>query len=154
MKKALATTALVILALPAAASARIVPQRGIAGANLDMTQPEIRAKLGKPDKVRHPSSPIFGQYTTWFYGLTSVDMFRNQDGKVFNVSTASKTQKTASGVGVGSTATAVKKGVKRVQCDTQHCWVGKFEGGNKVTDFQLSSNTGRVTRVTIGYVLD
>jgi hypothetical protein len=145
--------ALIALALPAAASARIVPQRGIAGANLDMTQAEIRAKLGKPDKVRHPSSPIFGRYTTWFYGGTSVDMFRNQDGKVFNVSTSSKSEKTASGVGVGSTTAAVKKGVKRVQCDKQHCWVGRFEGGNKVTDFQLGS-TGRVTRVTIGYVLD
>lgn len=153
MKKTIAATALIALALPASASARIVPQRGIAGANLDMTQPQIRAKLGKPDKVRHPTSPIFGQYTTWFYGGTSVDMFRNQDGKVFNVSTTSKSEKTSTGVGVGSTAAAVKTGVKAARCDAQHCWVGRFEGGRKVTDFRLGK-TGRVTRVTIGYVLD
>src|SRR3954449_12342406 len=97
MTKTLAATALIALALPASASARIVPQRGIGGANLDMTQAQVRAKLGRPDKVRHPTSPIFGEYTTWFYGLTSVDMFRNQDGKVFNVSTTSKAEKTASG---------------------------------------------------------
>jgi hypothetical protein len=151
--KALAATALILLALPAAASARIVPQRGIAGANLDMTEAQIYAKLGKPDKTSHPTSPIFGKYTTWFYGGTSIDMFRNGDRKAFNLSTTSKSQKTASGVGVGSTAAAVKKGVKRVQCDAKHCYVGRFEGGNKVTDFQLGS-TGRVTRVTIGYVLD
>jgi hypothetical protein len=144
---------LVALALPASAAARIVPQRGIAGANLDMTQAQIRAKLGTPDKVRHPTSPIFGQYTTWFYGATSVDMFRNQDGKVFNLSTASKRERTSTGVGIGSTAAAVKKGVKRARCDRKHCWVGRFEGGRKVTDFQLSAK-GRVTRVTIGYVLD
>jgi hypothetical protein len=118
-----------------------------------MTQPQVRAKLGKPDRVRHPRSPIFGQYTTWFYGGTSVDMFRNQDGKVFNVSTTSKTERTSTGVGVGSTAAAVKKGVKGARCAQQHCWVGRFEGGRKVTDFRLSSK-GRVTRVTIGYVLD
>jgi hypothetical protein len=153
VKKTLAATALIALALPAAASARIVPQRGIAGANLDMTQAQVRAKLGKPDKVRHPSSPIFGQYTTWFYGRTSVDMFRNQDGKVFNLSTTSKSEKTTSGVGIGSTAAAVKKGVKGAHCDAKHCWVGRFEGGRKVTDFALGT-TGRVTRVTIGYVLD
>jgi hypothetical protein len=153
MKTTIAAIALVALALPASAAARIVPQRGIAGANLDMTQPQVRAKLGKPDKVRHPTSPIFGQYTTWFYGGTSVDMFRNQDGKVFNVSTTSKTERTAAGVGIGSTAASVKKNVKRSQCDKQHCWVGRFEGGNKVTDFRLSAK-GRVTRVTIGYVLD
>jgi hypothetical protein len=151
--KTLAATALIALALPAAASARIVPQRGIAGANLDMTQAQVRAKLGKADKVGHPKSPIFGQYTTWFYGGTSVDMFRNQDGKVFNVSTSAKSEKTSSGVGVGSTAAAVKKGVRNASCNKQHCWVGRFQGGRKVTDFQLSS-TGRVTRVTIGYVLD
>src|SRR3954447_3630197 len=138
MTRTLAATALIALALPAAASARIVPQRGIAGANLDMTQAQVRAKLGKPDQVRHPTSPIFGQYTTWFYGGTSVDMFRNQDGKVFNVSTVSKSQKTTSGVGVGSTAAAVKKGVKGARCDAKHCWVGRFEGGRKVTDFALS----------------
>jgi hypothetical protein len=151
--KALAATALIVLALPAAASARIVPQRGIAGANLDMTQAQVRAKLGKPDKVGHPKSPIFGRYTTWFYGGTSVDMFRNQDAKVFNVSTTSKSEKTSGGVGVGSTAAAVKQGVKNASCDKQHCWVGRFQGGRKVTDFSLSSK-GRVTRVTIGYVLD
>ena len=153
MKKTIAATALIALALPASAAARIVPQRGIGGANLDMTQAQVRAKLGKPDKVRHPTSPIFGQYTTWFYGGTSVDMFRNQDGKVFNVSTTSKSEKTSTGAGVGSTAASVTKKVKGARCDQQHCWVGRFEGGRKVTDFRLSAK-GRVTRVTIGYVLD
>jgi hypothetical protein len=141
------------LLVPATASAKIVPQRGIAGANLDMTQAQLRAKLGKPDKVQRPTSPIFGKYTTWFYGGTSVDMFNTQDRKVFNLSTTSKSEKTSTGVGVGSTAAAVRKGVKRSQCDSQHCWVGHFEGGDKVTDFRLSPH-GRVTRVTIGYVLD
>jgi hypothetical protein len=151
--KALAAAAFATIALPASASATIAPQRGIGGANLDMTQAQVRAKLGKPDKVAAPTSPIFGRYTTWFYGGTSVDMFRTGDRKVFNVSTVSKSEKTTTGVGIGSTVAAVKKGVKRVNCDQTHCWVGRFEGGNKVTDFQLSAK-GRVVRVTIGYVLD
>jgi hypothetical protein len=149
----IAATALIALALPASASARIVPQRGIAGANLDMTQAQLRAKLGEPDRVSHPKSPIFGTYTTWYYGGTSVDMFRTQDRKVFNLSTTAKSEKTSTGVGVGSTAAAVKSGVKGSRCDQKHCWVGRFEGGRKVTDFQLSTK-GRVTRVTVGYVLD
>jgi hypothetical protein len=151
--KTLAATALIALALPAAASARIVPQRGIAGANLDMTQAQVRTALGKPDKVASPTSPIFGRYTTWYYGATSVDMFRTQDRKVFNVSTTAKSEKTSTGVGVGSTAAAVQQGVKGAHCDSSHCWVGRFQGGRKVTDFQLSAK-GRVTRGTIGYVLD
>lgn len=155
MTRTLAATASIVLALalPASASARIVPQRGIAGANLDMTEEQVFDKLGKPDKVIHPRSPIFGRYTTWFYGRTTVDMFRTGDKKVFNVSTTSRAQRTTTGVGVGSTSADVKKGVRRVHCDLQHCYVGRFEGGEKVTDFALSK-TGRVTRVTIGYVLD
>jgi hypothetical protein len=145
-------SALVALILPASAAATIVPQRGIAGVNLNMTQPQVRAKLGTPDHVRHPTSPIFGQYTTWIYGKTRVDMFRNGDGKVFTVSTTGKAQKTAAGVGVGSTAAAVAKSVKRVHCNARHCYVGKFSPGGKVTDFILKA--GRVTRVTIGFVFD
>jgi hypothetical protein len=151
--RTLALTALIVLALPASALARIVPQRGIAGANLDMTQAQVRAKLGAPDSVTYPKSPIFGRYTTWHYGGTTVDMFRTQDRKVFNLSTISKSEKTSSGVGVGSTTAAVKSGVNGARCDQRHCWVGRFEGGRKVTDFQLSAK-GRVTRVTVGYVLD
>jgi hypothetical protein len=153
MTKTLIATVLVALALPASAAAKIVPQRGIAGANLDMTQAQLRAELGKPDKVGHPTSPIFGRYTTWYYAATSADMFNTGDRKVFNVSTTSKRQKTSTGVGVGSTSAAVLKGVKGSHCNQQHCWVGRFQGGRKVTDFRLSA-TGRVTRVTIGYVLD
>jgi len=153
-KKIVATTALIAgFALPASASARIVPQRGIAGANLDMTQAQLLDKLGQPDRKKSRSSEIFGSYRTFFYGKTSVDMFRSGQRKVFNVSTASRAQKTSTGVGVGSTAEAVKKGVKGVKCDQSHCWVGRFDPGRKVTDFRLSK-TGRVTRVTIGFVID
>jgi hypothetical protein len=130
-----------------------VPQRGIGGANLDMTQEQVFTKLGQPDRVSHPKSPIFGTYTTWYYGATSVDMFRTQDKKVFNLSTTSRSEKTSTGAGIGSTAAAVKRGVKGSRCDSKHCWVGRFEGGRKVTDFQLSTK-GRVVRVTVGYVLD
>jgi hypothetical protein len=151
--KTIAATALILLAVPAAASARIVPQRGIGGANLDMTQAQVRAKLGNADRVAHPTSPIFGKYDTWFYGGTSVDMFRTGDRMVFNVSTTSKKEKTSTGVGIGSTAAAVKAGVRNAHCNQQHCWVGRFEGGRKVTDFALSAK-GRVIRVTVGYVLD
>src|SRR4051794_41348761 len=102
MTKTLAATALIALALPASASARIVPQRGIAGANLDMTQAQVRAKLGKPDKVAHPKSPIFGRYTTWFYGGTRVAMFRHHDRKGFKVSTTPQAGKTTGRLGVGA----------------------------------------------------
>lgn len=153
VKRAIVAVALAALLVPGSAFARIVPQRGIAGANLDMTQQQVLDRLGDPDRKKTRSSEIFGSYTTFFYGRTSVDMFRNQDGKVFNVSTTSTAQRTSTGVGVGSTAAQVKKGVSGVRCDRTHCFKGRFDPGRKVTDFLLGK-TGRVTRVTIGYVLD
>jgi hypothetical protein len=154
MTKTLSMMALLIaLALPASAAARIVPQRGIAGATLDMTRAELQHKRGAPDKSLVRDSQIFGKYETWFYGKTSIDMFRKGDEKVFNISTTDRSERTASDVGVGSTAAAVKKGVSGVRCDSRHCFLGRFDPGRKVTDFLLSK-TGRVTRVTIGYVFD
>src|SRR3954453_545337 len=110
MTRTLAATALIALVLPASASARIVPQRGIGGANLDMTRAQLSDRVGDPDSKKTRTSEIFGKYETWFYGKTSVDLFKSS-GKVFNVSTTSRAEKTTTGVGVGSTAAAVKKGV-------------------------------------------
>ena len=144
---------LLVLALPAAAGATIVPQRGIAGASLDMTRAQLQSKLGDPDRKQTRTSSIFGKYDTWYYGQTSIDLFHAGAGKVFDMSTTSRSQKTVSGVGVGSTVAQVKKGVSGVRCDAQHCYLGRFNPGRKVTDFILSK-TGRVARVTVGYVLD
>ena len=140
------------LVFPAAAGARIVPQRGIAGAALDMNSAQLETKKGKPDRVQSRTSQIFGKYETWFYGRTSIDLYKSS-GKVFNISTTSKSEKTSTGVGVGSTVAQVKRGVKGVRCDKQHCYLGRFDPGRKVTDFILSK-TGHVSRVTVGYVLD
>ena len=150
--KTLLATCAFALVFPAAAGARIVPQRGIAGATLDMNSAQLETRKGKPDRVQPRTSQIFGKYETWFYGRTSIDIY-NDSGKVFNISTTSKTEKTSTGVGVGSTVAQVKKGVKGVRCDKQHCYVGRFNPGRKVTDFILSK-TGRVSRVTVGYVID
>ena len=154
MKKTSALiAALIVLTVPAAAAARIVPQRGIAGAALDMTRAQLQAKLGDPDRKQTRTSDVFGRYDTWFYGRTSIDLFHAGAGKAFNISTTSRSQKTSTGVGVGSSVAQVKAGVRGVHCDKQHCYVGRFDPGQKVTDFLLSK-TGHVTRVTVGYVID
>jgi hypothetical protein len=59
-------------------------------------------------------------------------------------------------VGVGSTEQAVKSGVPGVKCGTsggvRSCHVGSFKPGKRVTDFLLRH--GRVSRVTVGFVID
>jgi hypothetical protein len=121
-----------------------------------MSQQQVRDKLGAPDRVARRRSPIFGKYTQWFYGLTRVDMFRGAGAHVFNVTTTSDSERTSSGIGVGSTRAEVAQEVKRVRCrklsGNWDCWVGNFNPGARVTDFAFAN--GVVTRVTLGYVID
>lgn len=73
-----------------------------------------------------------------------------------SVATRSPAQRTAAGVGVGSTEARVTADVPGVRCVTdgglRHCYVGVWRPGRKITDFTIRK--GRVTRVTVGFVID
>ena len=61
-----AACVLAVLASAAAASAAIVPQRGIAGVRLEMTKAQVRAVLGAPRRAVHGSNE-FGSFTIYRY---------------------------------------------------------------------------------------
>lgn len=73
-----------------------------------------------------------------------------------SIVTRSGTQRTAGGVGVGSAAAEVAASLPGAKCVTEsgyrHCFVGSWQSGRKVSDFSIAH--GRVTRVTVGYVID
>jgi hypothetical protein len=70
--------------------------------------------------------------------------------------TSSTRERTARGVGPGSTEAQLRARVAGVRCRTEsgfrHCWVGRFLPGRVVTDFRI--RRGRVASVLVGYVLD
>ncbi|HXD59946.1 MAG TPA: hypothetical protein VN606_18615, partial [Thermoleophilaceae bacterium] len=76
---------------------------------------------------------------------------------VTGISTRSRRERTARGVGVGSTENDVVSKVTHSRCDTianvRTCHVGKFEPGRRVTVF-LMSRRGHVSSVTVGFVVD
>jgi hypothetical protein len=143
----------VALALTPAAGARIVVQKGIGGAELGMTRANVRAKLGTPLRVKHGSND-FGQYTEFVYRTVTVSFQGN--AKVTGMRTSSRRERTARGIGVGSTLVQVRGNVPSVRCRNEfgslHCWVGRFLPGRRVTDFLFRK--GRVSSVVVGYVLD
>jgi hypothetical protein len=153
--RTLVLAAVLALALTASsARAVIVVQRSIGGIKLQMTKAQVRAKLGRPMRVRVLNNE-FGTVIEKVYRRVTVT-FQSGD-RVTNVRTTSPLEQTASGVGVSSTKSQVKVGVHNVTCKNEsgfkHCFVGAFLPGRTVTDFRLGSS-GRVNSVSIGFVID
>jgi len=143
----------ILLASAAAASAALVPQRGIAGVRLAMTRAQVRAVLGAPASALHGRNE-FGSYTVYRYRGLRVTFQGNST--VTAILTTRTTERTAAGVCVGSTEGQVRAKVAGVRCRTEsgfrHCFVGRFLPGKRVTDFRIKR--GRVTSVQVGFVLD
>jgi hypothetical protein len=155
MRRSLAAVVAVVAAATAAsAHATIVPQRGMAGVSLGMNQAQVRAKLGTPLAVVRGRNP-FGPYTELRYPFLLRVLFQGNGG-VSAIETRGRKERTARGVGVGSTERDVRARVAKVRCETlvgaRHCYVGSFRPGTRVTDFFVRN--GRVTRIVVGFVLD
>jgi len=148
-----ATALVILLATAAAASAAIVPQRGIAGVRLALTRTQVRAALGAPAAAVHGRND-FGSFTVYRYRGLRVTFQGNRT--VTAILTTRASERTAAGVGVGSTEGQVRAKVAAVRCRTEsgfrHCFVGRFLPGRRVTDFRI--RRGHVSSVTVAFVLD
>jgi hypothetical protein len=151
------TAALALLALTltvAPASATIRPQKGMAGLTLDMTQAQVKKVLGAPSIERGKND--FGPFTIFRYRKLDLTAIFQGNKTLTTITTTGRRERTTRDVGVGSGERAVKLKVRGVKCETfsgiRSCHVGRFEPGRRVTDFVI--RRGRVTRVTIGYVID
>jgi hypothetical protein len=150
----LATTTACAFLPAATAQALIQVQRGISGVALNMTPAQVKTGLGTPSKIKAGTN-VFGKFTQYVYpGGITVSFQGNAN--VTAVVITGQTDRTATGVGVGSTEKAVKNGVPSVKCETiagaRDCHVGAFLPGKKITDFLMKN--GRVKRVTVGFVID
>jgi hypothetical protein len=151
----LACALLGLSAVPA--EGKIVVQRSMKGIRLGMTVREVRDRLGAPDRISFRSDELQGRVRVYAYGLTRASFSPGDDGRVNSISTTSRHERTSRGIGVGSARSQVARKVPGVRCrlefGTDHCYLGSFDPGRRVTDFLIGAN-GRVRRVTIGFVID
>lgn len=141
--------------LPAGtAHALIQIDRGIAGARLGNSRAEVRAALGKPTRIATGSN-IFGRWVRYTYA-GGIRVFFQGRTRVTSVLLTGRGDRTARGVGVGSSEAAVRARVPGVKCETlggfRSCHTGQFLPGRRVTDFRISN--GRVESVVVGIVID
>lgn len=137
----------------ASAGGGIVPQQGIAGLRLGMTEYQVKARVGAPGRVERGKTEI-GAYTTYRYPTHTVTFFAG--ARVTQMRTVSPKERTVNGIGVGSLQGAVGAKVPGAKCLIEfgynHCYVGTWKPGRTITDFSIQR--GRVARITIGYVID
>ena len=142
------------LVLPAGASALIQVDKGIAGARLNNTTAQVHAALGQPTRAQVGRNE-FGAFRQETY-KGGIVVFYQGGRRVTSVTTTGLGDRTAKGVGVGSTEQAVRANVPGVRCGTiagfRSCHTNAFLPGRRVTDFFI--RRGVVTRVSLGFVID
>jgi hypothetical protein len=125
----------------------------MAGVSLGMSQAAVRAKLGKPIRVVTAKND-FGPYTELHYRGYVVEFQGNT--AVTSIATTLASERTPSGIGVGSAWSQVRAKVPHIHCEGTptlgDCHVGQLLPGRRVTDFFFRS--GRVGRVVVGIVVD
>ncbi len=140
MRRFLAISAAGITLLAAqSAAATIRPQHGMSRVVLGMTKAQVRARLG---------APIGSGGGRFYYARVWVG-FRL--GRVAEVTTTRSTERTASGIGVDSSESDVRRTYPSVFCGPsggfRRCRLGSGKPGTRATDFLLGR--GRVLQVTV-----
>ena len=139
-----------------AAAALIVPGHSIAGIELQMTRPQVKAAKGEPNHIVHGTND-FGAYTEFLYGKLKVTFQGNAGATA--VWTRRAGQHTAERIHVGSTEAELRAAYPGAHCRTEgagfrHCWTGRFRPGHRVTDYRISLSTMEVKSVLVGFVID
>lgn len=133
------------LALAAPAGAKVVVNRSIAGISPGLTAKQVRARLGRPDRVNRSGRAIIG------YGYDAARLrvfvsFALRSHRVDSVGTSSPRQRTGKGIGVGSSRRAVRRAY-RVTCTRSSCTTRPSHSGT-TTSFNLTKD--RVSGIGIG----
>ena len=143
-----------MLVVVPSASASIVINQSIAGVAIGMTQAQVVATLGPAKATTTSTDKTTGQpVISLEYNTAIVDLMAD---KVVFVTTVSRSEKTANGVGVGVKEKTLRKKVKGLKCAGKKrrlCVKGSGKPGTTGTIFTISKSK-KVTSVSVAVVLD
>ncbi len=157
---------LVIALAPAAARAEVVPGKGMLGIEVGMTRAQVVAAAGEPTSSGERPDPITLTHVQLYYARPAVRVImrpgRDRNLVVSSVSTRRGRERTAKGIGVGSTEGALRRSLAGERCRTdryggrasRQCWIGPYDPGTLTTVFAIAPRTRIVITVLIGIVID
>jgi hypothetical protein len=158
-------TVLFSLLLVAPAGAVIVPGKGMAGVKLGQCIEDVVAVIGEPDRTFGKTEPTGEFVESYKYDkLGIIIRFYHGPGECLVAGeffTAASKERTAEGVGKGTTRRTLKKKLEHVKCETfrqgkrkiRSCHIGKFTPSKRVTEFRMTAK-GRVGTISVRVVSD
>lgn len=112
-----------------------------------MTESQVRAKLGRPNRKSGSGRSVF---RTLYYARREMLVYLAR-GKVDAVATTSRRQRTRAGVGVGSTESRLRRTQRNLRCGRvgrrRECQLGRPGRARVITTFTI--RRGRVSQVAI-----
>jgi hypothetical protein len=97
------------------ASATVRVNQGMFGISLGQSETHVRHKLGRPDGISHDRKH---HETDWYYGRKDLFLtFTGKKQRLDSMITGNPRERTANGVGVGSTEAQVTTGVRHASCE-------------------------------------
>jgi hypothetical protein len=161
--RALALTLFALLLGAAPAGATIVPNKGMAGVTLGQCQERVIQILGFPDRT-FGSHDFAGIKSSYYYNKSALKLeFRAGPDECLvlsSIRTRSGVERTAEGVGKGTTRKDLRAKLKGEKCRTfkrpkriSICWLGSRTPSKPMTEFRIDSK-GRVNNVRVAIVID
>jgi hypothetical protein len=147
-----------IMAVAPIAEANIVIGQSIAGVKLGDSEAQVTAVLGAPASKENAGSAYPGVVNIYY--PTSVGLhFSMTNGRVSDVLSFSKKQKTSKGITIGSSRAQLKRAYPQAKCaegpsgpHSLYCAVlARFHGRKSFTSFLFGTAKGDVTEIELGY---
>ncbi|HEY8582028.1 MAG TPA: hypothetical protein VIL49_03745, partial [Capillimicrobium sp.] len=140
---ALCTVATAGMAAAPAGAASVKIGRSIAGIRPGMSVAEVKQRLGRPASDGRVSG---SRVLAWPRRGIAVSTYR-QTSDVFTITTQSRRDRTAEGIGVGSSRGELRRAYPRARCTRYACTIGSFP--RRRTSFAFSRDGRRVMQVLL-----
>jgi hypothetical protein len=154
----MAAAAVVSLYVAGPVAAVIVPGQGMAGITLRMTGSQVRTRLGEPTRITRTRGALGNLVTRLHYPQVDIDL-QTLTGHpvVIRILTARAGERTASGIGVGSSLIAVER-LRGVRCSREgaahYCGIGnRAKPLSHFTMFWIGAKQ-RVTLIAVSLIVN